>query len=67
MTKSLTNDSRRGRCLIELSFLKAHRETYLQSVPVDGDNSFVGGAAFSNNHLGVMIRYPADYSKIPVS
>ncbi|MFL2906828.1 MAG: hypothetical protein ACJZ2C_04900 [Nitrosopumilus sp.] len=41
MTKSLTNDSRRGRCLIELSFLKAHRETYLQSVPVDGDNSFV--------------------------
>ena len=41
MTKSLTNDSRRGRCLIELSFLKAHRETYLQLEPVDGDNSFV--------------------------
>ena len=41
LTKSLTNDSRRGRCLIELSFLKAHRETYLQLEPVDGDNSFV--------------------------
>ena len=41
MSKSLTNDSRRGRCLIELSFLKAHRETYLQLEPVDGDNSFV--------------------------
>ena len=41
MTKSLTNDSRRGRCLIELSFLKAHRETYLQLEPADGDNSFV--------------------------
>ena len=41
MTKSLTNDSRRGRCLIELSFLKAHRETYLQLGPVDVDNSFV--------------------------
>ena len=41
MTESLTNDSRRGRCLIELSFLKAHRETYLQLGPVEGDNSFV--------------------------
>ena len=41
MTKSLTNDSRRGRCLIELSFLKAHRETYLQLGPVEGDNSYV--------------------------
>ena len=41
MSKSLTNDSRRGRCLIELSFLKAHRETYLQLGPVEGDNSFV--------------------------
>jgi len=41
MTKSLTNDSRRGRCLIELSFLKAHRETYLQLESVDWNNSFV--------------------------
>ena len=41
MTKSLTNDSRHGRCLAELSFLKAHRETYLNLEPVDGNNSFV--------------------------
>jgi|TARA_B110000467_G_C17787245_1_gene198262 hypothetical protein len=41
MTNSLTNDSRRGRCRAELSFLKAHRETYLNLEPVDGDNSFV--------------------------
>ena len=41
MTKSLTNDSRRGRCLTELSFLKAHRETYLQSEPVDEEYAFV--------------------------
>ena len=41
MSKSLTNDSRRGRCLAELSFLKAHRETYLQLEPVDWNNSFV--------------------------
>ena len=41
MPKSLTNDSRRGRCLAELSFLKAHRETYLQSEPVDDEYAFV--------------------------
>jgi hypothetical protein len=41
MSKSLTNDSRRGRCLAELSFLKAHRETYLQSEPVDDEYAFV--------------------------
>ena len=41
MPKSLTNDSRRGRCLAELSFLKEHRETYLQSEPVDDEYAFV--------------------------
>ena len=41
MTKSLTNDSRRGRCLTELSFLKEHRETYLQLESVDDEYAFV--------------------------
>ena len=41
MTKSLTNDSRRGRCLTELSFLKEHGETYLQLESVDDEYAFV--------------------------
>ena len=41
MTKSLTNDSRRGRCFAELSFLKAHRETYLNLEPVVENYSLV--------------------------
>ena len=41
MTKSLTNDSRRGRCLAELSFLKEHRETYLNLEPVVENYSLV--------------------------
>ena len=40
-TQNNSSDSRRGRCPKELSFLKAHREVYLQLGQVDEDNAFV--------------------------